>query len=157
MIPNIFPIIATLGMMGWLDIPLNETTIMIAAVTLGIAVDDTVHFLTWYMRYSSPGVSIKEALLKTHKVVGKPIIITTLLLSLSFAVLLMGSFKPVQLYGILTSFSLMVALIADLFFLPVLILLFKPLKKKTQDTGQTVSSVQTKMEYAAGSMTIHDN
>lgn len=162
MIPNVFPIMTTLGIMGWLDIPLNETTVMIAAVTLGIAVDDTVHFLTWFMRYSGPGVSIKEALLKTHKIVGKPIIITTLLLSLSFSVLLMGSFKPVQTYGILTSFSLIVALIADLFFLPALILLFKPQTAKKTVVGKKqgthrLSSSQTETEGYAASVTIHDN
>lgn len=158
MIPNIFPIITTLGVMGWLNIPLNETTIMISAVTLGIAVDDTVHFLTWYIRNTQPGVTIRQALLKAFKTVGKPIIITTILLSASFSVLLLGSFKPVQTYGILTAFSLLMALIADLFLLPVLILIFKPksvpnMNAETEETFSYQASSRKKIGYAEAATT----
>ncbi|MDY6935440.1 MAG: MMPL family transporter [Spirochaetota bacterium] len=130
MIPNLFPIILTLGIMGWLNIPLDVTTIMIASVTIGIAVDDTIHYLIWFIRNGSSGMDNRSSILKTYKDVGKPIVITTLVLILGFFVLVLGSIKPTQAFGTLTALSMCFALIGDLFFLPALIIIFKPRFKK---------------------------
>ncbi|MBU0992494.1 MAG: MMPL family transporter [Proteobacteria bacterium] len=126
MVPNTFPIAMTLGIMGWLKIPLDVATIMIASVTLGIAVDDTIHFVAWYKRNSKPGITPREAILKTFAMVGKPIVITTILLFIGFGVLVLGNFRPTQVFGVLTAFSMLFALIGDLFMLPALIMIFKP-------------------------------
>jgi len=133
MVPNMFPIISTLGLMGWLGICMNEGTIMVASITLGIAVDDTIHFIIWYKRCSKNDSSIKQALMETFRIVGKPIIITTIILSLSFCSLLFGSFKPTQSFGMLTAFSMVSAILGDFFLLPGLLLFFKPLKKKGEE------------------------
>lgn len=124
MIPNLFPILTTLGIMGLYDIPLNVTNIMIASVTIGIAVDDTIHFIVWFRRSSMSGMSVRNAILSTFKMVGKPLVTTTLVLCLGFFILLLGSITPTRTFGLLTGMSLFFALAADLLFLPPLILLF---------------------------------
>lgn len=126
MIPNFFPIITTLGTMGWMNIHMNEATIMIAAVTLGIAIDDTIHFIVWYRRGVDSGMNTIDAIQNTIRGVGKPIVFTTITLSLGFLAMVFASFKPIQIYGALTAFTMITALIADFFLLPGLIIMFKP-------------------------------
>lgn len=125
MMPNLFPIFLTIGVMGWLDIPFDTQTIMIACITLGISVDDTVHYIVWYKRHIKEGMDIKPALIQTNKRVGKPIVITSIILFFGFFVLVFGSFKPTNTFGILAALAIIYALIADLLFLPALIMLFK--------------------------------
>ena len=126
MIVNIFPIAATLGIMGWFGIPMDVSTIMIASVTLGIAVDDTIHFITWFTRNMAVSPDRRTAIVKTMRDVGKPIVITSLVLFIGFFVLILGSIKPTQAFGVLTAFSMLFALIGDIFFLPALLMFFKP-------------------------------
>lgn len=126
MIPNILPIAMTMGLMGWLGIPLDVSTIMIASVTLGIAVDDTIHIITWYTRNMAIAKSRKEALLKTFRDVGKPVVITSVVLFMGFFVLILGTIKPTQAFGVLTAFAMLFALIGDIIFLPALLIFFKP-------------------------------
>jgi predicted RND superfamily exporter protein len=126
MIPNLFPIVITLGIMGWFQIPLDVSTIMIASITIGIAVDDTIHFIIWYKRNVLSGLSIQEALIKTYRDVGKPITITSVVLFCGFFVLILGSIKPTQAFGMLTALSMLFAVIGDLFILPAMIMIFKP-------------------------------
>ncbi len=126
MIPNIFPIAVTMGIMGWFGIPLDVSTIMIASVTLGIAVDDTIHFVTWYTRNMAITHDRRAAILKTFRDVGKPIVITSVVLFLGFFILILGTIKPTQAFGVLTAFSMLFALIGDIIFLPALLMFFKP-------------------------------
>ena len=126
MLVNVFPIAATLGIMGWFGIPLDVSTIMIASVTLGIAVDDTIHFITWYTRNMAVSEDRRTAIIKTFRDVGKPIVITSVVLFLGFFVLILGSIKPTQAFGVLTAFSMLFALIGDIIFLPALLMFFKP-------------------------------
>jgi len=128
MIPNLFPIMMTMGVMGWFNIPLDVATIMIASVVIGIAVDDTIHFITWYRRNITGGMGNREALQKAFQDVGKPIIITSLVLSCGFLVLILGTVRPTQTFGALTAFSMLAALIGDLLILPAIIRYFNPLK-----------------------------
>jgi len=130
MIPNIFPIVITLGIMGWFQIPLDVSTIMIASITIGIAVDDTIHFIVWYKRNVLSGLSVQEALIKTYRDVGKPITITSVVLFCGFFVLILGSIKPTQAFGMLTALSMLFALIGDLFILPSMIMIFRPRVRK---------------------------
>jgi len=125
MIPNLFPIVMTLGLMGWLGIPLDVATTMIASVTIGIAVDDTIHFIAWMRRNSGMKKDAGEAVVQTFADVGKPIVITTFLLFGGFFVLVLGSILPTQMFGMLTAFAMVFALIGDMFVLPPLILIFK--------------------------------
>jgi hypothetical protein len=126
MIPNIFPIVMTLGLMGWFGIPLDVATTMIASVTIGIAVDDTTHFVSWLRRNSEIHNDAVAAIVQTFSDVGKPIVITTFLLFSGFMVLMLGSIIPTRMFGMLTAISMVFALIGDFFVLPPLILIFKP-------------------------------
>src|SRR6056297_1923342 len=126
MIPNLFPIIMTLGVMGWFGIPLDVATTMIASVTIGIAVDDTIHFIAWIRRNSGLKKDAGEAVVQTFADVGKPIVTTTLLLFCGFFVLVLGSILPTKMFGMLTAFAMIFALIGDMFVLVPLILILRP-------------------------------
>ena len=126
MIPNLFPIVVTLGIMGWQDIPLDVSTIMIANVTIGIAIDDTIHFIVWFRRNMEKGLTHADAIVQTLKDVGKPVFITTVVLFMGFFVLVLGAINPTRAFGVLTALSMLFALMGDLFILPSLIMIFKP-------------------------------
>ncbi|MBS3755035.1 MAG: MMPL family transporter [Desulfobacterales bacterium] len=126
MVPNLFPIVMTLGLMGWLGIPLDVATIMIASVTIGIAVDDSIHFITWIRRNIALQPDSETAMVQTFADVGKPIVITTLILFAGFFVMILGGILPTRMFGMLTAFAMVFAVIGDMFVLPPLILIFKP-------------------------------
>ncbi|HPS56836.1 MAG TPA: MMPL family transporter [Spirochaetota bacterium] len=126
MIPNIFPIFITLGIMGIFNIPFDVATIMIGSVTLGIVVDDTTHYMIWFRRNMVKGMTHKDAIVQTFKDVGKPTFITSLVLCLGFGVLMLGSIRPTQYFGILSAFAMLIAPFGDYLMLPALILIFKP-------------------------------
>lgn len=126
MIPNLFPIVLTLGIMGWKNIPLDVSTIMIASITIGIAVDDTIHFIVWFKRNLSSGMGVQESLMKTFRDVGKPIAITSLVLFMGFFILILGSIKPTQAFGVLTAMAMLFAVMSDLLILPAMLMIFKP-------------------------------
>ncbi|MCP4138251.1 MAG: RND family transporter [bacterium] len=125
MFPNLFPIVLTLGIMGWTGIPLDVTTIMIAGITMGLAVDDTIHYTTWFLRNYESGMEVREALVKTYSDVGRPILITTIVLFAGFFILVLGQIQPTKIFGLLTAFSMLFALIGDLFLYPALLYCFR--------------------------------
>ncbi|GAB6097109.1 MMPL family transporter [Desulfatiferula olefinivorans] len=126
MVPNLFPILVTLGIMGWFGIPLDGSTIMIASVTIGIAVDDTIHFITWFRRNALSGLDTRAAVIKTFRDTGKPIVMTSVVLSIAYFVLTTGSVKPIIAFGALAGMAMVFALLGDLFILPALIMIVKP-------------------------------
>lgn len=125
MIPNIFPILLNFGIMGWLGIPLDTGTALIAAVALGIAVDDTVHFLTEYQRRRAQGESISDTL--DHVIVrkGRAIISSSLILTIGFSVMVLSRFIPVIHFGLLCAIIMVTAIIGDLVLLPAIVSLKK--------------------------------
>jgi predicted RND superfamily exporter protein len=121
--PNMFPILLNLGVMGWLAIPLNPATAMISAVAIGIAVDDTVHFLSGYREAQAGGMPPSTAITHVLLTRGRAILTTSLVLFATFAVLAVSSFIPVVQFGLLTAMVMVNAVLADLFFLPAVLLL----------------------------------
>ena len=126
LIPNIFPVLLILGVMGWAGIKLDVMKIMIASVTIGISVDDTIHFIVWYKRNLESGKGIKESLIMTYSDVGKPIVVTTIILFIGFFSAIFSNMGPARLFGVLTAFAMLFALIGDLLIMPAIILIFKP-------------------------------
>ncbi|MDR4499266.1 MAG: efflux RND transporter permease subunit [Candidatus Scalindua sp.] len=126
MIPNLVPIVITLGVMGFLNISLDVATIMIASVAIGISVDDTIHFLYRFRREFQKDKNYYEAIQRTLTGVGKAILFTTIIATSGFLIFCLSSFKPIQHFGLLTGITMVSALISDLFILPSCILLFKP-------------------------------
>jgi len=122
MIPNFFPIIMNFGFMGWLGMELSLATSLIASIAIGLAVDDTIHYLFRCNRELRSGSDRKDALKRTIDHVGRPIIFTTLTISLGFAVLLFSNFEPTSAFGLMMVITMFSALVGDLFLLPALML-----------------------------------
>ncbi len=120
-VPNLFPILLTLGVMGWLKIPLDIATVTIASIILGIVVDDTVHFLYGYKKAQS-AYSPDEALSIVMQSTGRAMISTALILSSGFLVLALSSVKSIVYFGLLSSIALIAAVLGDLLIMAALLL-----------------------------------
>ena len=126
LIPNITPILLTLGLMGWLDVPLNVATIMVSSISIGISVDATihlVHILRTGLREQGDYDSAIDAALESK---AQPVLFTSLLLTAAFLCYTISSFKPVLFLGLLTAFTMLGALIGDLVLLPAILRIFRP-------------------------------
>lgn len=121
LIPNIIPILFAGALMGYLGIDLEAGVSIIFAVVFGIAVDDTIHFLSKYKLMRASGASLEEALHKTFTVTGKAITFTTITLFFGFLVMLFSSHPPSYTVGFLISITLVGAWLCDLFLLPIII------------------------------------
>lgn len=117
MVPNVVTSLAVLGLMGWLGIALDFMTITIAAVAMGIAVDDTIHYLHRY-RQERAAAEVDQAIRNTHRSVGHALLYTTLIICVGFAMLGFSDFVPSVLFGLLTAAAIGLALITDLLLLP---------------------------------------
>lgn len=124
LIPNILPLILIGGYMGYVGIPLKVTTSIVFTIAFGIAVDDTIHFLSKFRIELSKGKSKLYALKRTYISTGKAIMITSLILCGGFLTLMFSDFKGTYYVGVLISLTLVFAVLADLVLLPVLIILF---------------------------------
>jgi predicted RND superfamily exporter protein len=121
-LPNIFPIIINFGVMGWLGVPLSMATSLIASIAIGLAVDDTIHYLFRYNREFKKDLDKDRALADTIRSVGRPILFTTLVIGLGFSILLFSHFKPTALFGLMMVITMFSALVGDLILLPSLML-----------------------------------
>jgi len=131
MVPNLVPIAMTLGFMGLARISLNIATAPVAAVALGLAVDDTIHFLSRFRREFRREPNYQKAIQKTVHRAGRPILVTSIVLAVGFLALYASNFHPTRNLGILISLTVVSAVFADLILLPVLLLLLKPLGKES--------------------------
>jgi len=120
-LPNLFPIIINFGIMGWLGIELSMVTSLIASIAIGLAVDDTIHYLVRYNREFKKDLDEKRAIRDALHQVGKPIIFTTITLCAAFSILLFSSFKPTAIFGLMMIITSLAALVGDLILLPSLI------------------------------------
>ena len=121
LVPNIICTLIILAVMGYANIPLDLMTITIAAIAMGIAVDDTIHFVHHYLHGdTSPESAVKEAYFS----VGYAMLFTTLIICVGFALLAFSDFVPSMLFGLLTALAMIVALITDLTLLPALLTRF---------------------------------
>lgn len=119
--PNILPLIAITAVVGWFDFGMNIGTTIVYTIAFGIAVDDTIHFLGRYKIELDKGHSNYDSLITTITTSGGAIFLTTLVLVAGFGVLILSSFYANFITGLLVTISLIVALICDLYLLPVLL------------------------------------
>jgi hypothetical protein len=125
-LPNLLPVTLIMGIMGWSGIALNNTTVMVASVALGIAVDDTVHYITRFRKERrSKKLTVQDALRKTTVSLGCAIIFTSMINMTGFLILLVLAFQPTREFGLLISCAMFLALIGDLIILPASIKVFK--------------------------------
>jgi hypothetical protein len=121
LIPNVVPIVLLFALMGWLGIDLNISTSLIATISIGLATDETIHFLTTFNSELKRTGSQEAAALSTMRAEGHPIVFTSVALGLGFLLVTLSNFKPVQNFGLLASSCMIIALIADLLVLPALV------------------------------------
>ena len=126
LIPNIIPLLFAAGLIGWLGIDLEAGISIIFAIVFGIAVDDTIHFLSKYKLERVKGRTVEESLEVCYTETGKAIMITTVILFFGFMVLLLSNSQPTNIVGLLISVTLVSALVFDLYLLPILIRYLMP-------------------------------
>lgn len=137
---NLFPVALVFGIMGWAGIPLDIATATIGAIVLGIAVDDTIHFLFRYRTERQSGHSREEAVGRTYRETGRSVVFASMVLALGFAVLATSSSQSIKYFGIVASLSIVGAMLADLLLLPVLLLFGR--KEKPGDADARPSSTE---------------
>ena len=121
MIPNVFPVVLIFGAMGWLGILVDIGSMMTASVALGVAVDDTMHYLTWFRNGLDRGMDRKGAALAAYERCATAMSQTTLVGGLGLAAFAFSTFTPTQRFGTLMLVLLFAALFGDLIFLPALL------------------------------------
>jgi len=128
MVPNLLPILTTMGLMGLLHIPLDINSLMIGSIAIGIVVDDTVHFIynfqKYYERRLDPEFAIRETLLGA----GRALLITSLVLCTGFFILMAASLNHLVNFGFFTGITILIALAADFLLLPVIMVYMHPAK-----------------------------
>ncbi len=125
--PNLFAAGMVLGLMGWVGIPLDLMTITIAAITIGIAVDDTIHYVHRFQLEFKQHGNYMATVKACHGSIGIAMYYTSFTISAGFSILALSSFIPTIYFGLLTSFAMIVALFSNLTLLAALLILFKPL------------------------------
>ena len=129
MVPNILPIIMTLGFMSMVNMPLDMFTMLVGAIVIGLSVDDTVHFFHNFAKYHHRGLPTKESVEETMMGTGRALIATTIVLSLGFYVYMFASLTNLINFGILAGGAISIALISNIILGPALLTLITKDKK----------------------------
>ncbi len=124
--PNLMSIGVVLGFMGWMEIPLDMMTITIAAISLGIAVDDTIHYIHRFRQEFETDRNYIHTLHRCHGSIGYAMYYTSITIIIGFSILVLSNFIPTIYFGLLTSLAMLIALVAALTLLPQLLVFFKP-------------------------------
>lgn len=132
MIPNLTPIITVLGLMGWLSINLDMVTMLIASIVIGLAVDDTIHFMYNFKRYYKQTGDLNEAVENTLLTAGRAMLTTSVVLSFGFYIFMFASMNIFFYFGLLAGSAVLLALGADLLLAPALMTLLIHKKDKRQ-------------------------
>jgi len=120
-LPNILPVILVVGLMGWIGINIDIGVAIAGAIIIGVAVDDTIHFLVKYFDARKRGLNMEETFDEVLRYAGKAILFTTIILTVAFSLFAFSSFTPNQNFGIVTAFALLIAFVVDLLLLPALL------------------------------------
>ncbi|MDY6790756.1 MAG: efflux RND transporter permease subunit [Thermodesulfobacteriota bacterium] len=129
MVPNLAPIIITIGMMGWLNIPMNLFTMLVGNIAIGLAVDDTIHFMHNFRRYFEESRDAKFAVMETLHTTGRAMLVTSCVLSIGFFIFMFATMVNLIHFGFLTGLAIVLALLADYFIAPALLVVVNRPKK----------------------------
>lgn len=121
LVPSVVPILITGALLVLLDIPLNLGTMVVGAMTMGIAVDDAIHMMNRYLRGRRAGLASFEAIEQALNQAGRAVIFTSIVLVIGFSVMLLGSFIPYIYTGLFAASIMALALVGDLIFLPAVL------------------------------------
>ena len=130
-VPNLLAISVVLGVMGWLNIPLDMMTITIAAISIGIAVDNTIHYIYRFRHEFQHEHSYIKTVHQCHGSIGHALYYTSLTIISGFLILTLSNFIPSIYFGLLTALAMLIALLAALTLLPQLIIVLKPFGPET--------------------------
>ena len=131
-IANLVPVGTVFGVMGWSDIPLDMMTITIAAISIGIAVDDTIHYIHRFRIELAKDGDYVAAMHRSHESIGYAMSYTSAAIMIGFVILVLSVFIPTIYFGLLTVLVMFMAIVADLLLLPKLILLLRPFGQLTK-------------------------
>ena len=123
-IPVLLSSVLILGLMGWFGIPLDLMTITIAAITIGIGVDDTIHYVHRFQHEFQLDRDYWSAISRCHRTIGRAIYYTSVTIMLGFSILVLSRFIPTIYFGVFTSLAMLIALVANMTLLPVLMVTF---------------------------------
>lgn len=126
MAPNLIAAGSVLGLMGWLGIPLDMMTITVAAITVGIAVDDTIHYIHRFKTEFVKDGDYLATMHRCHRSIGQAMFFTSLTIITGFSILALSNFIPTIYFGLFTGFAMLMALVGALTLLPRLIVLVRP-------------------------------
>ncbi len=129
LVPNLLAAGAVLGLMGLLSIPLDIMTITIAAIVIGIGVDDTIHYLHRFRIEYEVDRNYHSAVQRSHGSIGRAMYYTSIIIAVGFSILVFSNFLPTMYFGVLTGFAMLFAMVANLTILPLLLIWFRPLGK----------------------------
>jgi len=122
-IPNLAPIILVLGLMGWTGMPLDMLTMLIGSIAIGLAVDDTIHFMHNFRRYYEQSGDVDIAVRETLTTTGQALLFTSLVLSSGFFLYWFATMSMLHNFGVLTAFTIIAAFLADILLAPALMVL----------------------------------
>jgi predicted RND superfamily exporter protein len=125
-IPTVIAASLVLGIMGWIGLPLDIMTMTIAAIVIGIGVDDTIHYVDRYQHEIEAGNDDAHAAETAHGEVGRAMVYTTVIITLGFSILTLSNFMPSVYFGLLTGLAMILALVSNLALLPVLLQRLRP-------------------------------
>ena len=120
-LPNILPVMLVVGLMGWIGINIDIGVAIAGAIIIGVAVDDTIHFLVKYFDARKRGLCLADAFDDVLRYAGKAILFTTIILSIAFSLFAFSTFTPNQNFGIVTASALIIAFVVDILLLPALL------------------------------------
>ena len=133
MIPNIIPIVMTLGIMGAADVPLDMTSLMIASIAMGLVVDDTVHFIYNFRKYYLKTGNAYAAVNISLSGIGRAMIVTSIVLSCGFFVTILAHLSHTFRFGVFTGITILFALVADMILMPALLIIITGSHRKPAD------------------------
>ncbi len=123
MVPNLAPILLTLGLMAALDMPVDTFNLLTGCIAIGLAVDDTIHFIHGFQRYYAQTRDAEEAVRMSLETTGKALLFTSIVLATGFFIYMLSSVGNLSNFGLITGFAISVALIADVTVTPALLVL----------------------------------
>jgi predicted RND superfamily exporter protein len=126
LVPNLLPVVAVLGVMGWLNIPLDMMTMTISAIGIGIAVDNSIHYTHRFKHEFQKDRKYLPTMHRCHGSIGHAMYYTSITIIIGFSILAISNFKPSVYFGLLIGLAMVIALIAALTLLPQLLILVKP-------------------------------
>jgi len=130
--PNLLAAAIVLGGMGWAGIPLDMMTITIAAITVGIGVDDTIHYIHRFIKEFEKDRNYRDAMYRCHRSIGTAMFYTSIIIIAGFSILALSNFTPTIYFGLLTGLAMFSALTGALLLLPQLLMTLKPLGAETR-------------------------